>query len=278
MPSVSKKNTINLSRNLRRKMRGGGQHTKARGPHPAYPPRFSVLDAMVDWSVELPGYQPALFTHSSVLDNDRNKKKGGWADPADVMSIREELKNRITYHPSGLPRSLKDVVDFVDDMPQNPQGRTGLRGRGLLGKWGPNHAADPIVTRYDPERPSQLQIVAIQRKDTGDWALPGGMVDPGETVSVAVRREFTEEAGNVPDHQKKLLKSLVDDLFASGKQVYCGCVDDPRNTDNAWMETTAFHFHCNEELATMLPLRADLQKEEDQQKRENQEKEDKLIL
>ena len=23
-----------------------------------------------------------------------------------------------------------------------------MTGRGLLGKWGPNHAADPIVSRY----------------------------------------------------------------------------------------------------------------------------------
>ena len=38
--------------------------------------------------------------------------------------------------------------------------------------------------------------------------------------------------------------------------MYRGYVDDPRNTDNAWMETTAFHFHCGPELATMLPLRA----------------------
>ncbi|KAG1658468.1 ADP-ribose pyrophosphatase, mitochondrial [Nymphon striatum] len=30
----------------------------------------------------------------------------------------------------------------------NPVGRTGISGRGLLGRWGPNHAADPIVTRY----------------------------------------------------------------------------------------------------------------------------------
>lgn len=30
---------------------------------------------------------------------------------------------------------------------RNPTGRTGLTGRGLLGRWGPNHAADPIVTR-----------------------------------------------------------------------------------------------------------------------------------
>ena len=41
--------------------------------------------------------------------------------------------------------------------------------RGLLGKWGPNHAADPIVTRYDPKRPRMLQMVAIKRRDTGEY-------------------------------------------------------------------------------------------------------------
>ena len=34
-----------------------------------------------------------------------------------------------------------------DGIPRNPQGRTGLCGRGVLGHWGPNHAGDPIVTR-----------------------------------------------------------------------------------------------------------------------------------
>lgn len=29
----------------------------------------------------------------------------------------------------------------------------------------------------------------------------------------------------------------------SGKQIYAGYVDDPRNTDNAWMETVAYNFH-----------------------------------
>lgn len=32
--------------------------------------------------------------------------------------------------------------------PLNPYGRTGIVGRGLLGRWGPNHAADPIVTKW----------------------------------------------------------------------------------------------------------------------------------
>jgi len=26
-------------------------------------------------------------------------------------------------------------------------------------------------------------------------------------------------------------------------QIYRGYVDDPRNTDNSWMETIAYHFH-----------------------------------
>eukprot|EP00966_Prymnesium_polylepis_P181345 4200422-Prymnesium_polylepis.1 len=27
-----------------------------------------------------------------------------------------------------------------------------------------------------------------------------------------------------------------------------------RNTDNAWIETTAYHFHCDTELGALLPL------------------------
>ena len=49
---------------------------------------------------------------------------------------------------------------------------------------------------------------------------------------------------------------LIDALFTTGKVVYRGYVDDPRNTDNAWMETTAFHFHVTDELGAMLPLKA----------------------
>ena len=142
----------------------------------------------------------------------------------------------------GNAQTFGECLTFdADGRPLNPVGRTGLAGRGLLGKWGSNHAADPIVTRFHPAG-GQLQVVAIQRKDTGQWAIPGGMVvrvrphdapsplcmcsrasrvpfsslslslhrahaspcvlparwrgwqDPGEAVSVTVKREFKEEA------------------------------------------------------------------------------------
>lgn len=36
----------------------------------------------------------------------------------------------------------------ADGCPFNPIGRTGIIGRGLLGRWAVNHAADPIVSRW----------------------------------------------------------------------------------------------------------------------------------
>jgi len=45
-------------------------------------------------------------------------------------------------------KSFHGAYKLKDGLPLNPIGRTGLSGRGSLGRWGPNHAADPIVTRW----------------------------------------------------------------------------------------------------------------------------------
>lgn len=39
------------------------------------------------------------------------------------------------------------------------------------------------------------QIVLVQRRDNGRWALPGGIVDWGEDIPTSVRRELAEETG-----------------------------------------------------------------------------------
>ena len=209
---------------------------------------------------EEPGlYQPAEFTAPEVLANGRELATGGrWADTP--KPLRFELNARTTYtldNNDGV--QLRTVVDFdTRGAPLNPHGRTGLRGRGLLGQWGPNHAADPIVTRREPLT-GQLQLLAILRKDTHEWALPGGMVKEGNSVSATVLRSM-QEVGHGKFKKKEdraLFDSLVSKLFKTGAPIYRGYVDDPRNTDNAWMESTAVHFHCSSELGAMLPLVAD---------------------
>ena len=61
-----------------------------------------------------------------------------------------------------------------------------------------------------------------------------GMVDPGENVSETVKREFQEEA-----MKDGIDSNSIKKLFSNGYKLYEYYVDDPRNTDNAWLETVA---------------------------------------
>lgn len=221
--------------------RNASLHTVARGPFRYYPARLQVRDERVPWSADWPDYYPTQFTAEHVLANDRTRISRGWADPPDAASITaEEWQSRSSYEGP-------IQFDSTATKPLNPRGRTGMGERGYLGKWGPNHAADPIVTRFDPNT-GRLQVVAIVRRDTGAVALPGGMVDAGERVSATLRREFSEEALNIgAGENREQIHSLLASLFdeSRARLVYHGYVDDPRNTDHAWVETAAYHFHAD---------------------------------
>ena len=75
----------------------------------------------------------ALFALTAVL-----------ADPdlgaAGFTPLWNELDGKVN-------RVSHDGVYKVDkdNRPVNMMGRTGITGRGVLGRWGPNHAADSIV-------------------------------------------------------------------------------------------------------------------------------------
>ena len=67
------------------------------------------------------------------------------------MEERAQLKIPFNEHDNERGpdrRSYEGKYDVVDGLPINPHGRTGLAGRGKLWYWGPNHAGDPVVTRY----------------------------------------------------------------------------------------------------------------------------------
>ncbi|MFD3641501.1 NUDIX domain-containing protein [Streptomyces griseus] len=108
------------------------------------------------------------------------------------------------------------------ERPLNPRGRTGRTGRNL-GLWGENAAADPIVVAGTGQR---RQVLLFTRDDIHAEAIPGGMVDPGETAPAALVRELREETGiDLPDHAPQILDRQL--------------VDDWRNTDHSWVASTS---------------------------------------
>ncbi|XP_064456636.1 ADP-ribose pyrophosphatase, mitochondrial-like isoform X2 [Ornithodoros turicata] len=237
-----------------------GLHTKCRNA--IYPGtqvmRLAVSDNRVPWSAAWPEYNPpSLSLHKSQP----------WAD-MDIGA--KDFSPRWNALDGKVDRSSHEgPYEVRGGVPLNPHGRTGLAGRGRLGRWGPNHAADPIVTRWkrdvhgnvvhhDITQLPVLQFVAVARKDCGEWAIPGGMVDPGELASSTLRREFCEESLNslsLTAQQRQELEQSLTQFFTNGTQVYKGYVDDPRNTDNSWMETIACNFH-DEDVTSRLALQA----------------------
>lgn len=228
----------------------GLPHSKARtSPYQGGTERFLVPDDKIPFSVRFKPYAPVEYTAPFVL------KCPPWADKPDVS----EVEFNILDVKARIDRCSFEgdyAIDRRNNRPINPRGRTGMTGRGLLGRFGPNHAADPVISKWkrsedgelelDDKGRRKLEFVAVKRKDTGDWAIPGGMVDAGETVSLTLKREFGEETMDSlalnPEDRADLMVHL-DAVFKKGIQVYSGYVDDIRNTDNAWMETTCVNFH-----------------------------------
>lgn len=205
--------------------------------------RFDVPQQFIKWATPFPEYQPYQYNEPSFL----SATPPVWADNVDYTTI--DFNERGIY----------GNITTINGVPINPVGRTGITGRGVLGKWGPNPAGDPLFTKWKRDDDGNIimvngkpimMFVAIERVDGGDggnarFALPGGMVDYGESISMTILREFNEEAlgGLQTDEVKHITSQLTQMMDKTGKIIYRGYVDDRRNTDNAWMVTTCIHVH-----------------------------------
>ena len=91
---------------------------------------------------------------------------------------------------------------------------------------GPNYTADSVIIN-----PIAQKILLIKRS-SGEWALPGGFVNPKEDSFTAAIRETKEETGTIISDNPIL--------------IYKGLVNDPRNSQTSWIETSAYLFIVNE--------------------------------
>uniref|UniRef100_A0A4W3H5R4 Transient receptor potential cation channel, subfamily M, member 2 n=1 Tax=Callorhinchus milii TaxID=7868 RepID=A0A4W3H5R4_CALMI len=107
------------------------------------------------------------------------------------------------YNPPNYTCENVDDCNSTTACFRNPLGRTGLRGRGKLRLFGPNHMMDPIITR--------LRLILSLK-----------------------------------------MLGKIQTLMKESIEVKRGYVDDPNNTDNAWIENLAVNLHLCGDNASFL--------------------------
>ncbi|XP_030184626.1 transient receptor potential cation channel subfamily M member 2 isoform X4 [Lynx canadensis] len=183
---------------------GDTHHVNAR--HLLYPnshvTRFPVPNEKVPWETAFLVYDPPFYTD--------DRKDRGLVDP--VGNALEPLSG-ISYNAVDGPidrRSFHGVYVVQDGLPLNPMGRTGLRGRGSLGCFGPNHTLQPVITRWRRNQDGaicrksikkMLEVLVVKHSLSEHWALPGGSREPGEILprklKQVLRREFWSSFQNL---------------------------------------------------------------------------------
>ncbi|XP_078514886.1 transient receptor potential cation channel subfamily M member 2-like isoform X2 [Lissotriton helveticus] len=177
--------------------------------------RFPVPDELVPWTVNFPLYDPTPYE----------------AETAGSQPKSEYTKN--------------------DELPLNPEGRTGVKGLGSLQWYGPNQSLHLVLTRRKRDQGGSfvwkdskkvLEVLAVKPEGSDCWEFPGGILRPGEKLPSSLKAIL-----------KKEYWERCEEQLEKGFEVYKGYLDDPRNTDNAWVETStvSVHFESPEELALL---------------------------
>ncbi|XP_068559379.1 transient receptor potential cation channel subfamily M member 2 [Cebidichthys violaceus] len=184
-------------------------HVNARQLH--YPnsklTRFPVPEEKVPWEVSFSSYMPVYYASEDSGD-----------------------------HVDG---SESEAVDNY----RNPEGRTGIRGRGALSCLGPNRNADLVLTRMRDSERSVLEYLVVWDERHGTLALPGGPLQSADHLPVTLKKTMG-----------KTLYEKINAIVSEGTKVFEGYVDDCRNTDNAWVEITVLNIHLDRTSQLMVDI------------------------
>lgn len=204
--------------------------------------RALILPQQVNWSIEVKNYHPV--EHSDPLslkdapwnDSNTSLEDIDFDDPKRKSQFQSVLWGKYPY--DNEPKIL----------PLNPIGRTGICGRGRLGKWGANAAINLITFRikrnadghrqYTPKGSPVVEFLMVKRSDCKKWAIPGGFLRDEDWNTdlrcVAIQKTMQETTAN-----RQGAAVSINDVVFNGVSF----VDDPRNTDNSWVESRVYAYY-----------------------------------
>ncbi|XP_054165224.1 transient receptor potential cation channel subfamily M member 1-like [Oppia nitens] len=257
--------------------------------------RYPVPDKYVSWHVLWCDYDPIAY---SKPRSEMRPTVRDWTD-TNILALKESNFEKPEHLSRKLPvfqwnqqtvsgagvcidrqswhrlNNNQSIIYKLEDnvIPINPFGRTGLRGRGSLLRWGPNHYVMTVITRkkfeslevmvevMDPKnnnnnnnntnnQNNNNNVSLIERFISGDLQY-GGIesmfkIDNEKLRNWTKSETMIEWFGSLDEKQgqqsQPSLPPQQQKTFRS-EQLMRGYFDDPLNTDNAWKELELWHIH-----------------------------------
>ncbi|OAF71847.1 hypothetical protein A3Q56_00397 [Intoshia linei] len=228
-------------------------HTKSRTP--IYPSisheviyRTCVPNKYVNWNKKFQNYDPVYYTDQFLTYSKSPKVDPEINLKAKIMT--NILFNKMDTNHNVDRNSFIGEYFFQNNYPINPKGRTGMTGRGILFRWGPNHVSNCIITRCKINKDNEiekikdkqlLEFMIVERRDNGELAIPEFFINTKNIIEMNKNKFIREIYSQYISDDK--FNEKINSLFKNNKEIYRGYSDDPRNTDNAWIETAAYHYH-----------------------------------
>ncbi|OQR67438.1 transient receptor potential cation channel subfamily M member 1-like [Tropilaelaps mercedesae] len=250
--------------------------------------RFPVPDKYVPWEVMWLDYDPIVFTKPSncfsaelqpFIDEDVLLLK------SDNQQVPKYQWNGVFVSPAGVTtdrtswiiEANQSVIYLLEPegVPRNPYGRTGLRGKGGLCRWGPNHFVLFVISRWQTSRVhlvggKGLEVALMRATRGGHYSLPGDFV-PGEELYASLEEFFRSTEDTMLEYPKEQeqVKTFFQSMVRPNASVAAtptseygptlpedrvrvetverGYMDDPLNTDNCWKEVELWSVHYTPE-------------------------------
>ncbi|XP_037570265.1 LOW QUALITY PROTEIN: transient receptor potential channel-like [Dermacentor silvarum] len=232
--------------------------------------RYPVPDKYVAWQVLWLEYDPVAYSRPRTdfpahLQPHVDEDILGLKLASDGGPVPSFAWNSVSTSPAGVSINRQSWIRDTDGqpiiyrldaqgMPMNPVGRTGLRGRGALPRWGPNHYVLFIITRWQRAKVHLvggrgLEVVLMRVFRTDHFSLPGDFV-PGEgkyeTLKLLFKPETVPKCETDDDIKEFFRSSYVEEEGTDEPMVECrqrGYMDDPMNTDHCWREIELWNIH-----------------------------------
>uniref|UniRef100_A0A5S6QK53 ADP-ribose pyrophosphatase, mitochondrial n=1 Tax=Trichuris muris TaxID=70415 RepID=A0A5S6QK53_TRIMR len=211
------------------------------------PEPVAVHELEKNWTTDFPGYSPTPWNAPCLAKS---------CDP-QIQSIP---KNEFNKRSSNMPVDRKRVrccctdhyYTVKDGYPLNPSGRTGLSGRGLFPRWGPNHYVKLLFVKQEKVGKEVEQfLLSLNGTENLDNAYFEGFVDKPkqEFFPVDLREAIRHDLLTHFKDEEKVAK-IMKKAFKRSVRVMGGSLPSHMNTDHAWVEGQVHMVPCekNEEI------------------------------